>query len=77
MRASLCWFTLMLLFLPGCGGTATPKTDLGSGLQTTSSSRGLIGVSLLTLENPFFKVIGDNITAEAAKHGYTTLFRSC
>jgi len=37
------------------------------------ASRGLIGVSLLTLDNPFFKVIGDNITAEAKKHGYETL----
>ena len=34
--------------------------------------RGTIGVSLLTLENPFFKVIGDNITAEAKKHGFET-----
>ena len=35
--------------------------------------RGTIGVSLLTLDNPFFKVIGDNITAEGAKFGYDTL----
>jgi ribose transport system substrate-binding protein len=34
--------------------------------------RGTIGVSLLTLENPFFKVIGDNITMEARKHGFDT-----
>ena len=33
-------------------------------------SKGVIGVSVLTLSNPFFKVIGDTITAEAAKHGY-------
>jgi ribose transport system substrate-binding protein len=32
----------------------------------------VIGVSLLTLDNPFFKVIGTSITAEGAKHGYTT-----
>lgn len=38
-----------------------------------SSAKGTIGVSLLTLQNPFFKIIGDNITAEAAKHGYDTL----
>ena len=35
--------------------------------------RGTIGVSLLTLQNPFFGVIGDNITAEAAKYGYETV----
>jgi len=33
-------------------------------------TRGTIGVSVLTLTNPFFKVIADNITAEAAKHGF-------
>ena len=32
----------------------------------------MIGVSLLTLDNPFFKVIGTSITAEGTKHGYTT-----
>jgi ribose transport system substrate-binding protein len=35
-------------------------------------SKGLVGVSVLTLTNPFFKVIGDNITAELAKAGYQT-----
>ena len=35
--------------------------------------RGLIGASLLTLQNPFFKVIGDQLTLEAAKSGYETL----
>ena len=35
--------------------------------------RGTIGVSLLTLDNPFFKVIGDNITAEGKKFGYETI----
>ena len=40
-------------------------------------SRGTIGVSLVTLDNPFFKVIGDNITAEGKKHGYETVVLSC
>ncbi len=35
--------------------------------------RGTIGASLLTLQNPFFKVIGDTLTAEAARSGYDTL----
>jgi ribose transport system substrate-binding protein len=29
-----------------------------------------LGVSLLTLDNPFFKVIGDTIASEGMKHGY-------
>jgi ribose transport system substrate-binding protein len=45
----------------GCGG----------GQETTS--KGVIAYSPLTLTNPFFKVIGDHIEAEAKKHGYETL----
>ena len=38
--------------------------------QKKTTSKGTIGVSVLTMTNPFFKVIGDNITKEARKHGY-------
>lgn len=38
-----------------------------------SGGRKLIGASLLTLQNPFFKVIGDSLKEEAAKNGYETL----
>jgi ribose transport system substrate-binding protein len=37
------------------------------------ASRGTIGVSLLTLDNPFFKVIGDNVAAEGKRQGYDAL----
>lgn len=57
----------LALFISGCGDSPEPSEQAGE------SGRGLIGVSLLTLENPFFKVIGDTITAEGAKHGYETL----
>jgi ribose transport system substrate-binding protein len=36
-------------------------------------SKGTIGVSLLTLTNPFFKTIGDNITRVAEKEGYSVV----
>jgi ribose transport system substrate-binding protein len=39
-------------------------------------SRRTIGVSVLTLTNPFFKVIADTITAEAGKHGYDVVIVS-
>jgi len=55
-------------FLAGCGDAPEPPVGASG-----SANRGLIGVSLLTLENPFFKVIGDTIAAEGAKHGYETL----
>jgi ribose transport system substrate-binding protein len=37
----------------------------------TTASKGVIGLSVLTMTNPFFKEIADNMTEEAKKHGYT------
>ena len=59
----------MLLLAQGCG-----KKESTTGEK--KPSRGLIGASLLTLQNPFFKVIGDSLTSEAAKHGYETVVLS-
>ena len=56
---------IVLLGAAGCERSA-PKP----------ASKGTIGVTLLSLQNPFFKVIGDSITAEAAKHGYDTIVLS-
>lgn len=42
----------------------------GSDNAPAAGSRGTIGFSALTLTNPFFKVIADNMRDEAAKHGY-------
>lgn len=45
--------------------------DKPAAIQTPDAkAKGTIGVSLLTLDNPFFKVIGDNITTEGKKRGY-------
>lgn len=66
---------LALLAISGCTRTSEDgAADDGNDATTTTEvgDSGTIGVSLLTLQNPFFKVIGDNITAEAEKHGYTT-----
>jgi ribose transport system substrate-binding protein len=41
--------------------------------QQEKKVNGTIGVSVLTLTNPFFKVIGDTITEEAARHGYDVI----
>lgn len=61
-------FTLALL--TGCGDK--PATN-SSSEPTAAKAQGTIGVSLLTLDNPFFKVIGDNITAEGRKRGYEAI----
>ena len=61
----------------GCGGVErvlTPSDNNNSGVDTQgkpTESKGVIAYSPLTLSNPFFKVIGDYIKAEAEKNGYT------
>ena len=39
----------------------------------SGEKKGTIGVSLLAMSNPFFKDIADNMSAEAAKHGYSVV----
>jgi ribose transport system substrate-binding protein len=69
-----------LLCSLGCGKSddaVKPSGSQPSGSKPAAvapaASKGTIGVSLLTLDNPFFKVIGDNITAEGRKRGYDTI----
>ena len=52
-------------------GCAKPAPTAAPAAATTA--QGSIGVSLLTLDNPFFKVIGDTIAAEGAKRGYEAI----
>lgn len=55
-----------------CGvGLLTLLTACGK--PETTSTRGTIGASLLTLDNPFFKVIGDNLAAEGKRQGYEVI----
>jgi ribose transport system substrate-binding protein len=44
--------------------------------QPAPQSRGTIGISLMTLTNPFFVIIGDTITEQAKKDGYATIVLS-
>jgi ribose transport system substrate-binding protein len=65
-------FLLLLLALfAGCssGGVLTRTPGDAKAIE----KKGVIGVSVLTLANPFFKEIGDTIAAEAQKHGYETI----
>lgn len=69
------WALLILcsLLFSGCSDdTATSKADRSDAEATSKAplSRGTIGYSTMSLTNPFFKVIADSMTEEAAKHGY-------
>jgi len=61
---------ILVTLVGGCGDTPSGSTGTSA---PSGNAQGLIGVSLLTLDNPFFKVIGDHITSEGKKHGYQTL----
>lgn len=60
----------------GCNPSASSTTDSSQSDSDQKSedsklaSRGTIGVSVLTMSNPFFKVIADSITDEAQKSGF-------
>ena len=71
IRVSGLVLIAVLFFATGCGSSPEAKKN-----QTSKTSKGVIGVSLLTLENPFFRVIGDNITKAAKEHGYETIVLS-
>jgi ribose transport system substrate-binding protein len=60
-----------ILTLLACTVALLTSCDKPAGTET--KLKGTIGVSLLTLDNPFFKVIGDNITAEGKKRGYEVI----
>lgn len=68
-----------LLFAVGCGdsgstnSTATSGTNTPANDSTTDGPKKVIGYTTMSLTNPFFKVIGDAMTDEAAKHGYETI----
>lgn len=57
----------------GCGKSNDKATSTGTPVPKATQPTSKIGVSLLTLENPFFKVIGDNIVLEGKKHGYEVI----
>jgi len=64
-RRMACLTLAAVLLAPGCQPAARSSA--------ASSPRGTIGVSLLALDNPFFKVIGDTIAAEGKKQGFETV----
>jgi ribose transport system substrate-binding protein len=60
---------IVAISLSGCTASSSSATTA----RAKSGSKGTVGVSVLTLGNPFFRVIGDHITAELKKAGYETV----
>ena len=60
-------FLCLLLML------ATTGSFLPCRSQADPKAKGTIGLSVLTMNNPFFKEIADSMTAEAKKQGYDVL----
>jgi ribose transport system substrate-binding protein len=69
---------LLLLALAGCnkGEETPPLPGKPSDLPASTKPKGTIGVSVLTLENPFFKDMGDAMVAEGKKNGYGVVVTS-
>lgn len=55
---------------PSNGATTAPADSPAATGASPAAKQGVIGFSALTLTNPFFKVIGDEMQTAAAKHGY-------
>ncbi|MGO8747450.1 MAG: substrate-binding domain-containing protein [Thermoguttaceae bacterium] len=69
----LLWtlFVVLALFV-GCGSPANPKPEAGSPGQKSTATR-TIGLSVLTMNNPFFKEIADTMADAASKRGYDVI----
>lgn len=66
-RWSAGFSLLAATLLVGC--SKSPE-DSKTTATSPAATKGTIGLSVLTLANPFFKDISDTMVAEAAKHGY-------
>lgn len=75
-RIFACAMMFALTFFNGCGKQDTPP-DTGAGSANGGSpsgkAKGVIALSVLTSDNPFFNVIADSMKQEAAKHGYEVM----
>jgi len=76
MRTLLPIAACALAVLTGCNKSNDATESPTTAPATGAAAKTTIGVSLLTLDNPFFKVIGDNITAEGKKRGYDAIIVS-
>lgn len=72
MKILFCTALSVTMILAGCdkGKSETKSPQQPS---TSAKSSGVIGVSVLTMTNPFFKEIADSMTDEAKKNGFEVI----
>jgi ribose transport system substrate-binding protein len=64
---------LIVALVSGCGRPANETSGPGESAARSAKPGRLIGLSVLTMNNPFFKEIADTMAAEGAKQGYEVL----
>lgn len=69
-------YPLLFVVLAILAGCEKPMSPPNAGGSASPAGKGSIGISMLTLDNPFFKVIGDTISAEGKKQGYDSILVS-
>lgn len=74
MKYSILIYSLVALTIVGCGGKTTEPASNNENTGGKKTER-TIGISVQTLQNPFFKVIAETVEAEAGKHGWKVLIR--
>jgi ribose transport system substrate-binding protein len=71
LAAAVCCLTFAAI---GCSSGAGDGSGNSSGTSDVNSvPKGVVAYSAMTLKNPFFKIIADNITSEAEKNGFSVL----
>lgn len=68
--AGLMAVAMMAGVMAGCGKDEKPTPGPGKGKPKV---KGAIGISVLTMKNPFFKEIVDAVAEEAGKNGYDVI----
>ena len=77
LRRMLCASLVLLsLTMVACSGDSGGGENGGGDDAPQTESKGVVGVSVLTLSNPFFKVIGDNLTEALEAEGYEVMVLS-
>ncbi len=64
---------LLCVTLLGCQKSGQPSGQSAAPSQAEAGAKRVIGLSVLTLTNPFFKEIADALSDEASKNGYEVL----